>query len=307
MNGSLLKATLSLASACVFALAVTAAQADVIVAANGAAFGNGPIGTFDFTTGLPLGSFLPSGAFGSNNGRGLAMTLDRYFYTELGGGGFGATDSIRIAPFNGGAGGADIGTFPNPAPGQGVQVLAFGAKGLYVVTGYPNSPPTVWILNGVTGATVGGPIVLAGADSGMDGFTVLPDGSFLGNLGDADNSYQHWDAAGNKVGSPFAVPTCGSATGVDIAPDGLSLYFMCNFNKFVHTDLTGLNVLGFINAPGGAWEDIAIQQQFVCVGEQCNPINPGVPAPSTLILLGIGALGFAAFRRRAAARYDARS
>ena len=44
MNGSLLKATLSLASACVFALAVTAAQADVIVAANSAAFGQGPIG-----------------------------------------------------------------------------------------------------------------------------------------------------------------------------------------------------------------------------------------------------------------------
>ena len=301
MSGSVLKAAVSLATACVLAVAVTAAQADVIVAANSAAFGNGPIGTFNFTTGLPVGSFIPTGAFGSNNGRGLALTLDRYFYTELGDSGFGATDSIRIAPFNGGAGGADIGTFPNPAPGQGVQVLAFGKAGLYVVTGYPSSPPTVWILNGVTGATVGGPIALAGGNPAMDGFTVLPDGSFLGNLGDFTNSYQHWDAAGNKVGSPFSVPGCSSTTGVDIAPDGLSLYFMCNFNSFVHTDLTGLNVLGTpIQALGGAWEDIAIQQQFVCVGAQCNPVNK-VPAPATLILLGIGALGFAAFRRRTAA------
>jgi hypothetical protein len=103
------------------------------------------------------------------------------------------------------------------------------------------------------------------------------------------------------------VPNCGSATGVDIAPDGNSLYFVCSFGSFVHTDLTGLNVLGSINAPGGAWEDIAIQQQFVCVSEQCNSVDdpPGpapVPAPAALILLGIGALGFAAFRRRAAAK-----
>jgi hypothetical protein len=79
---------------------------------------------------------------------------------------------------------------------------------------------------------------------------------------------------------------------------------MCNLNSFVHTDLTGLNVLGSINAPGGAWEDIAIQQQFTCVGSQCNAVDNvsvPVPAPATLILLSIGALGFAAFRRRAAA------
>jgi hypothetical protein len=299
MRGPVLKAVCSLASACLFALSAAAAQADVIIAGNGAAFGNGPIGTFNFTTGLSVGSFIPDGAFDSNNGRGLAMTLDRYFYTELLSG-FGATDSIRIAPFNGGAGGPDLGSFANPAPGQGVQALAFGLAGLYVLTGYPNSPPTVWILNGVTGAIVGGPIVLQGASSGMDGFTVLPDGSFIGNLGDAFNSYTHWSALGVQTGPGFTVPGCGSTTGVDIAPDGLSLYFACNFNSFVQTDLTGLNVLGSISAPGGAWEDIAIQQQFICVGEQCTHTN-GVPAPPTLILLGVSVLGFAALRRRAAA------
>jgi hypothetical protein len=295
MSGRVLKALCSLVAVCFLALSATAAQADVIIAGNGAAFGNGPIGTFNFTTGLPVGSFIPDGAFGSNNGRGLAMTLDRYFYTELTSG-FGPTDSIRIAPFNGGAGGADIGSFANPVPGKGIQDLAFGAAGLYVLTGYPSLPPQVWILNGVTGAIVGGPITLAGADSGMDGFTVLPDGSFLGNLGDADNHFTHWDAAGNNIGGNFSVPGCGSVTGVDIAPDGLSLYFACNFNSFVQTDLTGLNVLGSISAPGGAWEDIAIQQQFICVGESCTASN-GVPAPPTLIILGVGVLGFAVFGR----------
>lgn len=274
------------------ALTATGAQADVIVAANAASFGGGPIGTFNFTTGLPVGSFVPTGAFGTNNGRGLAMTVDRFFYTELTGG-FGSTDSIRIAPYNGGAGGADIGSFANPVPGKGIQALAFGAAGLYVLTGYPDSPPTVWILNGVTGAIVGGPVALAGGDSAMDGFTVLPDGSFIGNLGDAANSYTHWSAAGVQSGPAFSVPGCGgTATGVDIAPDGLSLYFMCGFSSFIHTDLTGTVFLGSISALG-SWEDIAIQQPFSCEGSGCTP----VPAPATLIILGVGALGLAALGR----------
>ncbi len=276
-----------------------AAQADIIVAANSASFGNGPIGAFNFTTGSPVGSFIPDGAFDSNNGRGLAMTLDRYFYTELSGG-FGSTDAIRIAPYNNGNGGADIGTFANPAPDQGVQALAFGSAGLYVLTGYPSSTPTVWILNGVTGAPVGGPIVLEGADPGMDGFTVLPDGSFLGNLGDAVNVYTHWDALGNNTGGNFSVPDCGSATGVDIAPDGNSLYFMCDFGSFVHTDLLG-TFIDSIPAPGaaGGWEDIAIQQQFICTSpDGCLPGGGEAPEPITLTLFGTGLVGLTATRRR---------
>lgn len=277
----------------------TAAQADVIVAANSASFGSGPIGAFNFTTGSPIGSFVPDGAFGSNNGRGLAMTLDRYFYTELGGGGFGATDAIRIAPYNNGNGGTDIGTFANPSPDEGIQALAFGAAGLYVLTGYPNSTPTVWLLNGVTGELIGSPIALQGADPAMDGFTVLPDGSFLGNLGDAVNEYTHWDAAGNNTGGNFSAQNCGGATGVDIAPDGNSLYFMCGFGSFVHTDMSG-NFIDSISAPGGAWEDIAIQQQFVCTDPNgCQPGGGGAaPEPMTIALFGAGLAGLSAMRKR---------
>ena len=162
-----------------------------------------------------------------------------------------------------------------------------------MLTGYPSLPPTVWILNGVTGAIVGGPVALAGGDPAMDGFTVLPDGSFIGNLGDALNSYTHWDAAGAMIGSTFSVPTCSQATGVDIAPDGLSLYFMCDFSKIVQTDLTGTVVLKTISSPGGGWEDLAVQQPFSCEGSGCTP----VPAPATLIILGVGALGLAALGR----------
>src|ERR1700694_168259 len=102
----------------------TAAQADIFVAGNSAAGGSGPISTFDFTTGLPQGSFIPTGAVscagGACNGRGVALTLNNYYYTELGGG-FGPTDMIRIAPYNNGAGGPDSGSFDHPAPTQGIQ------------------------------------------------------------------------------------------------------------------------------------------------------------------------------------------
>lgn len=287
------------------------ATADVIVGANSASFGSGPISSFDFTTSTLAGSFIPTGAVtcpgGGCNGRGLALTADRYFYTELGGGGFGATDAIHIAPYNGGLGGADIGTFANPIPGDGIQALAFGGSGnLYVLTGYPSTTPTVYILDGVTGITVGGPIVLQGADPGQDGFTVLPDGSFLGNLGDADNNYTHWSSSGVNLGGNFSAPSngagglCGSATGVDIAPDGNSLYFMCNFSEIVHTDLNGI-FLSSMSAPGGGWEDIAIQQEFDCAGDSCVSTNPppsGIPEPLSFSLLGAGLIGVA-MRRKA--------
>jgi hypothetical protein len=132
-------------SICLFvlALAVTlgnAFAADVLVSGNSAAFGHGPISTYDVTTHTFVGSFVPDGAFGSNNGRGLALTKNEFFYTELTNG-FGATDGIRVAPFNGGNGGADVGFFPNPIPGQGIADLAFGAEGLWVLAGYPSVGP----------------------------------------------------------------------------------------------------------------------------------------------------------------------
>ncbi len=133
------KALLALSTATALIALGGAARADIFVSGNSAAFGNGPIATYNYTTGAFVGSFIPDGAFGSNNGRGLAVTNNEFFYTELSNG-FGATDRIRVAPFNGGLGGHDIGSFANPAPNTGIQDLAFGARGLYVLTGYPPAP-----------------------------------------------------------------------------------------------------------------------------------------------------------------------
>src|SRR5579864_2767877 len=126
------------------------ARADVFVTAviNNASFGAGKIQswTMDLTTGTSVasGSFLPTGATGSNNGRAIAVTNTQFYYTELTGG-FGPTVSVESGPYNGGAGGADNGGFPNPIPGRGIQDLHFGAGGLYVVSGYPTLSPEVFI------------------------------------------------------------------------------------------------------------------------------------------------------------------
>jgi hypothetical protein len=282
-----------LASATIVALIAGGgvANADVVISANSAAFGNGPIVTYDYTTGLQMGSFVPDGASGSNNGRGLAVTNNEFFYTELGGG-FGATDFIHIAPFNNGNGGHDIGTFANPNPNTGIQDLAFGAKGLYALTGYPNGPSVVYLLNPTTGAVISStPLQSAGS---TDGFTVLNDGTFIANLADGANTnlYQHFDAMGNPIGATFSVPGgFTSSTGVDIAPDGMSLYYATGFNSFTQTDLNN-NLLSSLSVGGNTFEDIGIQQNF-------TPPPPGVPEPATwgMMIMGFVGLGFMGYRR----------
>ncbi len=268
----------------------TSYAADVIISANSAAFGNGPIVTYDYTTGTLLGSFVPDGAAGSANGRGLAVTNNEFFYTELGGGGFGATDFIHIAPYNNGNGGHDIGMFANPNPNTGIQDLAFGAAGLYALTGYPNGPSIVYLLNPTTGAVISStPLQSAGT---TDGFTVLNDGTFIANLADGagTNLYQHFDASGNPIGSTFSVPGgFSSSTGVDIAPDGLSLYYATGFNSFTQTDLAN-NLLSQISVSGNSFEDIGIQQDF-------TPPPPGTPEPSTWVMIIAGFAGMAFWAR----------
>src|SRR5260370_41964312 len=100
----------------------------------------------EFTTHTVVGSFVPDGAkIGSSNGRGVQLFIGSniVYYTELTGNGFGPTDVIRAAPWNNGAGGADIFSFPNPVPGTGVAVLAASGGFLYILTGYPNRPEVV--------------------------------------------------------------------------------------------------------------------------------------------------------------------
>jgi hypothetical protein len=241
----------------------------------------GAIHTFDFDTGgAVVNNSFPSDGSASGSGRGLAVRGDEVFYTVAVGG-----DAIHVAPFgNQGDGGTqhDTRTIANPSSGAAIQDLSFhydaarGKTELYVLAGYdtqqpkvfevdPDSPDgTVTIVGPVGGIAISGSI---GGETvpefGCDGFTVLPSGNFLINDGDgADGitTYREYKGdtgqsdAGQLVPDGLTIdlnklsPTCYvQGTGVALAPDGKSLYFMVNVSSgtgtVVQTDLEG-NLLG---------------------------------------------------------------
>ena len=240
---------LSIALVLTSCLAVGHAQVPAdrtLIVVNNAAFGGGPIAVYDFAVpGDPRFEFIPDGAAGVNNGRGLEVIGDEVFYTELTGG-VGPTDFIRVAPL---AGGPDIERcgrpLPNPRPDAGIAALSFHDGVLYALTGFPSDPLQVFGLDPGTGAVVSGPVAIQGlADSSSEGFTVLPDGHFLINSSEASCSFTQFDPiTGAEIpGTTIRVPGPGGQSAVEcsgVDTDGTFLYFLTNFNGFAKTDLRG--------------------------------------------------------------------
>lgn len=248
----------------VVALGAATAQALPAISCNNASlvFGGSSIETFDFNGGATLNSFTPDGAIipnNLNNGRGILVLGNLVYYSDLSGVlGFGPTDFIRIAPFNGGAGGSDIGALPNPRPTDGVQDIAIFKGQLYVLTGYPLDSPEVFVLDAITGAIISGPISIgapAAADS--DGFTVLANGNFLINSGDGSCEYNQYDPNTGTViaGTTISPPGGSFCTGVQT--DGASLFFQTDLDSFTQTDLSG-NLIKRQTVAENQCEDISL-------------------------------------------------
>jgi hypothetical protein len=240
----------------------------VLVTGNTAAAGNGPIQTYDFDTATLITAFVPDGAIRYNqtpNGRGIAIYGMEIFYTELSGDGAGPSDGIHVAPYGTkGSGGADTRTLPNPRPAAGIQDLAFHGNVLYVLSGYPDETLQVQKLDPATGSVIGAPISIGSpAQDDSDGFTVLPNGNFLINdfdgASDGAPIYREYDGTtGQLVSGGLLIDLSAfgfsHGTGVAIAPDEQSLYFMADFNTLVQTDLAG-NLIATRNIGNTGYEE----------------------------------------------------
>lgn len=255
----LLLGVLTTAASLVFASGALASGP--LIVGNNAAFGNGPIDTYDFSTGgAPVASFVPTGASDAgSNGRGVEVIGSEVFYTELGSG-FGPSDAIRVAPFNDGSGGPDSRTIANPRPTVGIQDLSASRGALYALTGYRSSPLEVFKLDPSSGAVLAGPISLTGpATSRADGFVVLPNGNFLVNNSTASCTYNQYDGSTGELlsGTTITVPGATSCTGVDT--DGTSLFFATKHPGpgFTQTDLSG-NLVAQRSTTKPSVEDISL-------------------------------------------------
>lgn len=263
-----------------------------------------PIITYDYTTGLEITRFYPDGSNATVFGRGLAYDGTNLYYTSVDPTNFFATDLIHVCPWNNGAGGPDIRTFPNPLGGGGgfgIPALCYSGGSLYALIGYPfQAHVYVYQLNPVTGAVIYSVEVLMGGGVSSDSLLVLPNGNFFCNIDDTNPTFKQFNrATGAVVGSPVTFPV-QSVSGSYFEPVSGN-YFICNVNPSVglpnFAQVTTSNV--FVNqspAGGIAGEGIVVIPPPVFAVSCGDPPagTAGVFYSSTLAISG-GAAPYSVF------------
>lgn len=276
------KCLMMAAAAVVLATACATSAGAVTVYGNSASGGNNPIHIIDGATGVEAQRFIgqPSG-----NGRGIVTVGNTLYYTVVG-----DPNIYMMDRATGTATGSILTT------NASMSTLAW--DGSHFWTADYAGTNSAFRIDPTTGLNVK-TISLEGAQSFMDGLEWF-NGKLIGNRCDACGTYDIWDLDGNRLVEGFI--TTANNIGTGIAYDGANFLVSNLYDPSIGVyDFNTGGLLNTINLSGSG----AFLIEDLSVDYAARPDTGGglVPEPATwsMMILGFGALGVLARRRRQAA------